>query len=50
MFDFLNKSSMSFLVGFLVFIFLSVSFLVGVSVYAEAKGINVSAAIANFFK
>ncbi len=47
---FFNKSSFRFMGGFLFFLFVSISFLVGVSAYSEARGVDLVSLVLNFIK
>ncbi len=42
---FFNKESLSFVGSFLFFLFVSISFLVGLSAYAEARGVELPAGV-----
>lgn len=48
MFRFFNKSSLSFILAFMFFVFASITFLVGVSSYVEAEGVDVISSVLNF--
>lgn len=45
----LNKSSVSFIGNFLIFLVVSIGILVSVSVYAEASGVDVAAFVGGIF-